>query len=285
MVMMNTKVTPEDLRDIFINLQIASLDSIVVGGQAVNLWASKYCKRSPQLQDWLPFSSEDLDFYGGRVEVITCQEALQGRAKLNRDFDSSPNSGIVIVKRQDTELRIDFLATVYGLNDSEIVGTAIKFKGEAELVGINIKVLHPILCLEGKLKSLRGLPQQGRQDKKHLEMTILCVKEFLKDFCQLPTAEIQEQLRAGLKLVERVLDSALREDGLSAWYRHGINIESAIPIDSLGELNNEKWQRFSEQRFPQLLEQITSKRNRYQAMMERIVLRTKEHQAKETDNE
>ncbi|URD53468.1 hypothetical protein [Chroococcidiopsis sp. CCNUC1] len=44
-------------------------------------------------------------------------------------------------------------------------------------------MLHPVLCLEGKLKSLRGLPQWGRQDKKHVEMAILCVKEFVKDLC------------------------------------------------------------------------------------------------------
>lgn len=162
------------------------------------------------------------------------------------------------------DLRIDFLASVYGLNDAEIDNTAIPFSGQNELAGINIKVLHPVLCLEGKLRSLRGLPQQGRQDLKHVKMSILCVKEFSQDLCQ------QAEARSGLKLVERVLGNALREDGLSAWYRYGIEVESAIPIDTLTAQADSKWQRFSERRLPQVLQQIQDKRNQYLEVMNRI---------------
>lgn len=266
--MTQKQLTPEDLREIFVKLQTANLDAIVVGGQAVNLWASKYCERSPKLQQLLPFASVDLDFYGGKIEVLTCKTALQGQAKLNRDFDPSPNSGVVIVKRQNLDLRIDFLASVYGLNDAEISSTAIPFPGEAKLASVNIKVLHPVLCLEGKLKSLRGLPQQGRQDLRHVEMATLCVQEFLKDFCH------QEQPRAGLKLVERVLDNALREDGLSAWYRHGIHVESAIPLDTITTLPDGKWHSFCERRLPQVMEQISAKRQHYLEVMNRIAAMT-----------
>ncbi|URD53469.1 hypothetical protein [Chroococcidiopsis sp. CCNUC1] len=71
------KLTPEDLYDIFVKLQAAELDAVVVGEQAINLWASKYRDRSPQLQQMLPFASEDLDFYGCKIEVFTCNQALQ----------------------------------------------------------------------------------------------------------------------------------------------------------------------------------------------------------------
>lgn len=262
--MTKPKLTPENLRSIFLDLQAANLDAVVVGGQAVNLWATQYCDRSPQLREFLPFASEDLDFYGGRIEVLNCRDALQGEARLNRDFDPSPNSGLVLVKSKDMDLRIDFLASVYGLNDAEIDNTAIPFSGQNELAGINIKVLHPVLCLEGKLRSLRGLPQQGRQDLKHAKMSILCVKEFSKDLCKLTEA------RSGLKLVERVLGNALREDGLSAWYRYGIEVESAIPLDTLTTKADSKWQRFSERRLPQVLQQIQDKRNQYLEIMNRI---------------
>jgi hypothetical protein len=39
---LNQKLTPEDLHDILQPLQEASLDIIVVGGQAVNLWTYHY---------------------------------------------------------------------------------------------------------------------------------------------------------------------------------------------------------------------------------------------------
>jgi hypothetical protein len=268
-----TKIlTPIDLYDIFVALQAIGLDAIVVGGQAVNLWAFQYQEKSSRLQEYMPFASEDLDFYGGRVEAIACKEALQGQVTLNKDFDPSPNSGVVIVNRQDSVLRIDFLASVYGLNDAEISETALVFVGEAELTGLNIKVLHPVLCLEGKLKCLRGLPQIGRQDLRHVKMSVLCLNELIKDLLNYSKA------RPTLKLIERVLESALREDGLSAWYRYQIQVESAIPVEALNKLSDEKFQRFCQIRLPQVVEQINIKRNQYLSVMERIENRAQNNQ-------
>jgi hypothetical protein len=258
------KLTPEDLREIFLTLQTAELEAVVVGGQAVNLWAYQYSLTNPQLQAYLPFASEDLDFYGGRVEAMLCKEILGGEVTLNQDFDPSPNAGVVIVNRDDRVLRIDFLASVFGLNDSEITGTAVPFIGQERLAGVGIKVLHPILCLEGKLRCLRGLPQGGRQDLKHVQMSLLCMREMLKHLCSL------EDNRPGLKMTERVMNSGLREDGLNVWHHHQVNIESAVPIQLLSELSNEKWKRFCEIRWPQYLEQLNAKRSHYQAIMTQI---------------
>jgi hypothetical protein len=260
------KLTPETLREIFLALQSAGLEAVVVGGQAINLWAYQYYERLPELQAFLPFASEDLDFYGGKVEAIICSETLQGKVVLNKDFDPSPNAGVVIVNRFSRNLRIDFLASVYGLNDAEINETAITFIGQENLAGVQLKVLHPVLCLEGKLRSLRRLPQQGRQDLKHVQMSLIFLREFLKDLI------INNDPRLGLNLVERVLDSALREDGLSVWYRHNLCIESAIPLDIMQDLNNDKWQKFCLIRLPQLREQIRIKREHYRTILERIEL-------------
>ena len=102
--MMKPKLTPEELHSIFLELQSIEFNAVVVGGQAVNLWATKYSVRSPQLREMLPFASEDLDFYGGRLEVLACRDALDGEARLNQDFDPSPNAGLVMVKRQGINL-------------------------------------------------------------------------------------------------------------------------------------------------------------------------------------
>jgi hypothetical protein len=95
-------------------------------------------------------------------------------------------------------------------------------------------------------------------------MSILCVNQFLRDFCQ------THESRAGLKLVERLLDGAFREDGLHAWFRHDISLESAVPIDLLQKLTGSKWQRFCETRYPQVIEQIRAKREHYRQIMKRI---------------
>ncbi len=46
-------LTPVDLLDTFVTLQALGLDAVVVGGQAVNLWAYQYQSRCPKLQEFL----------------------------------------------------------------------------------------------------------------------------------------------------------------------------------------------------------------------------------------
>lgn len=128
-------------------------------------------------------------------------------------------------------------------------------------------MLNPILCLEGKITNLKNLPQIGRQDKKHSEMLIWCVREFLKTICQ------QSSPRTGLKLVERIWRLSLRDAGLSAWYIHNINVESAVPIELLTQLDDDKWQLFCSTRLPQLENQLESKRIRYQTIEEQLIER------------
>ena len=268
------KRTPQNLKQVFTALKAAGLDAVVVGGQAVNLWAVKYSNRLAELKQYVPFASEDIDFFGGRLEAVICHEVLGGTIRLNQDFDPSPNAGVVLVEFEDGKLRIDFLSSVYGLNDREISDTAITFSGAGELSGLELKVLNPVLCLEGKLKSLNGLPQEGRQDKKHLEMSLLCVREMLVDICE------RESPRTGLKLIERVFGNAITEDGLKAWSNYGINIESAVPVGKIIALDEPQWQKFNQIRLPQLLLQLEEKRERYAKMIERLAQRREELKVK-----
>ena len=173
----------------------------------------------------------------------------------------------MLVNHETRKLRIHFLASVYGLNDAEITETAILFTGKENLAGINLKVLHPVLCLEGKLSCLRGLPQQNRQDLKHAKILILCLKQFLGDLIE------QSSPRRGLKLIERILANGTREDGLNAWYNYGIAMESAIPLDIVKKTTDEKCHNFTQItqiRLPQVLEQIKIKRDKYQKIMKKL---------------
>ena len=263
------KLTPDDLASLLSILQTSGLDSVVVGGQAVNFWAYQYYQDSEEWSRLLPFASEDLDFFGGKMEAIACAETLQSHAirtqvSLNVDFEPTPNAGVVLAQYRGQTLRIDFLASVFGLNDAEICGTAITFEGKESLQGLSLKVLNPILCLEGKLKCLRGLPQGSRQDLKHVQLSLLCVREFLKEQCN------EESPHSGLKLIERVMNSAITEDGLSAWYRHQVQVEVAAPVQQLQGFMSGPWQRFNQIRWPQVLEQIQIRRQRYRQIMERL---------------
>ena len=266
------RLTPEDLRDIWIRLQASELETVVVGGQAINLWAFQYGQDTEEWNQYRPFASEDLDFYGGRIEVMICRDALNGRATFNRDFDPSPNAGVVLVERQGKNLRIDILASVFGLSDAEIASTSQRFVGRGILSGLELNVLNPILCLEGKLQCLQGLSQLGRQDEKHVRLSILIVREFLRE--QLPALNT----RTGLNLVERVARSSWSQAGLHAWYNHDIEVEKAIPIEIIRELSAPQWEQFLTIRAPQIDEQIRKRRGQYQQVMKQIERRSEKRQ-------
>jgi hypothetical protein len=54
--------------------------------------------------DYIPFSSEDLDFYGGKIEAIACQRILGGTINLNQDFGPSPDAGLSVWYRYGLEI-------------------------------------------------------------------------------------------------------------------------------------------------------------------------------------
>jgi hypothetical protein len=258
-----TMFTPNDLKALLQTLHQAQVELILVGGQAINLWAMQYHQPSTEWEQLLPYASVDLDFYGSRIEAVQCGEILQGQLTLARDFDTSPNSGVVMVDWHGYPLRIDILGSVYGLADAEISSTALRFVGAGTLADLELKVLHPLLCLEGKLKCLRGLPQDTRQDAKHLQLAVLSLQAFL-------TQQLETQSpRSLLTLIERIVDNTWTDAGLNAWYRYGIEVEKSIPIENIQRLNEPQWESFRTIRWIQIGERLRTRRSQYQRLMQR----------------
>jgi hypothetical protein len=257
------KLTPDAIAVLLKQIQqIEGL--VVVGGQAINLWALQSYQPTPEWAELQPFSSVDLDFFGGRLEAVQCADALSGQLTLAKDFDPSPNSGVVMVDVQGHPFRIDILSSVYGLADEEIRKTAMKFIGAGELAGVELNVLHPLLCLEGKLKCLQSLDQRGRQDEKHVRLSLLILKSLI--LTQLPV----QPPRSLLKIVERIMNSALTDAGLNAWYRYEIMLESAIPLEQIQLMEIPQWQAFLSIRWQQLLVRCDEKRQKYETLMNRF---------------
>jgi hypothetical protein len=287
------KKTPQEIIAVLTKIP-ASSETVLVGGHAINFWATAYQDRIPELESYLPFSSEDLDFIGGKVEATEFQEVLGGKLTFPAAFSPTPNTAILMSKSGNDNLRIDgetggtcfricnrhvdFLANAYGLDTEQIASSALPFNS-TKLPGVRIKVLNPILCLTGKLKSYTGLPQYGRQDrkrkgavlrvsresnlcKKHLEIAVLVVRQFIQEFC------IQNKPRQGLKLIEKLATTAKSEAGLKVWQQDQIDILRAVPIDALNSFSGEQWQKFRKLRLPQLLREVADKRTRYAQIVE-----------------
>jgi len=52
---------------------------LLIGGQAVNYWATRYLEQEPDLKSWQPFASKDIDFQGNLDDVLRTASLL-GRA-------------------------------------------------------------------------------------------------------------------------------------------------------------------------------------------------------------
>ena len=87
-----------------------------------------------------------------------------------------------------------------------------------------MRVIHPLLLLEGKAAALRGLPQADRQDAKHLRMLVLIVRQWLCEQLADP--------RKAFRAVERLAACTISPDGLQA-FAQGIDLAQALPLDDM----------------------------------------------------
>jgi hypothetical protein len=84
------ELAPTEIKEILQTIANANLDLVIVGGQAINLWAYRYYGQIERLSNYLPFASENLDFYGGKLEALLCSELLNGKVAIDTDFDRAP---------------------------------------------------------------------------------------------------------------------------------------------------------------------------------------------------
>lgn len=250
-------IAPAEVRDLLVKLTSEVPDLVLVGGQAVNFWSIRYYEDCEAWNELRPFTSEDIDFLGSPRDAQKIGLVLQGEVFINRNFESSPNAGIVLVKHRGRQLRIDVLGQVLGVDEEALAKNAIEFVGERELEGLTIKLIDPLLALESKLASLHILDQRSRQDLKHTKLCVRVLEEFLREHWDI----LSERVRFGI--IERVFDVASQKNALHAWFEHGIEVEQGLPWDLIDRENSNKFQRFNTIRKPQLEKHVAGLRKQY----------------------
>src|SRR5271168_1561867 len=91
-----THLDPEDVIAIASVLNLGD-EAFIVGGQASNLWAERYATRAPELWDYGPFTSKDIDYYGHKEVAQKLADALGGTVIFPTIDYATPNSAIVEV--------------------------------------------------------------------------------------------------------------------------------------------------------------------------------------------
>ncbi len=220
---------------------LAQTGAVVIGGQAVNLWAEHYQKDSPPWNELRPYTSFDLDVLGSRTDVLKCSQALNAQPFFPQPSENTVNSGKIVTQLAGTEFEIDFLHSPNGLSPAEVRELARPITFE----NIALRVLHPLHCVESKTVNLATMPQNSgeRQDLKHLRLSIAVLREYLRE---LTLAGQSDQVL--LRWARRMRLNSNHELGLRAAIRYGLCFQDAIPAETwrdrpgpLGDFMKTEW--------------------------------------------
>jgi hypothetical protein len=254
-----TDLSYVDVRPILAKISDLGREFVLVGGQAVNFWASFYQGRVPALAREAPFTSKDIDFCGDQRSVRVCAERLGGTPRVATFDDATPNSGtVVFVDAAGVTRTLDVVSAPFGLDSAEVHGTAVPVELPDEAgasTGVRFYVMHPVLCVEGRVHNVAGLPgaYDTEQGRKQLRASILFAREFLLDILD-GRIDAEDPARTVLKLNERVFRFCMRDHHAKELYRaKGVDPADAIIDDARLPTA------FRDKRLPQIKEQLSAR--------------------------
>ena len=225
-----------DVRPVLAKIADLERDLVLVGGQAVNFWASRYQPRVPELGREAPFTSKDIDFCGDQKAVRICADRLGGTPRLATPDDATPNSGtVVFVDAAGVMRTLDVVSAPFGLGAEEVHATAVAVEIPDERgasTGARFFVMHPVLCMESRVHNVVGLraDYDTEQGRKQLRLSILFAREFLRDVLD-GMMDAENPIRAVLNLNERIFRFCMHGHAKDLYRVSGVDPAKAILDD------------------------------------------------------
>lgn len=148
---------------------------LLVGGQAVNLWALYYEKHTAALA---PFVSRDVDVLGDR-ETLAALGKLAGVKPQFFPLKPPTNEiGVVIAKDAEGQpLLIEVLRSVHGVSNATLRDPVYTLAVGAT----HVQVPGPIALMQAKIANVADLAQTGRQDARHVAILAQVLPAYLED--------------------------------------------------------------------------------------------------------
>ena len=160
---------------LFILTAAEKIDGVVIGGQALNLWADVLLSYD-EYESLGPFTSKDLDFWGTQAAAEELAKTLDGKVLLPEKWDSGPSEAAVIVTLTGKNHQIDFLKIVCGLDTKAF----LKRASEIELKGVNIALLHPLDVLKSREAGVRLLKRVDPGAIRQLRAAPIITHHFIE---------------------------------------------------------------------------------------------------------
>jgi hypothetical protein len=219
---------------------------LLVGGQAVNLWALYYQDRTADLA---PFVSRDADVLGDR-ETLSALATLAGVKP--QFFPLRPPSnevGVVIAKDANgSPMLIEVLRYVHGASNEELREPAYTLAlGEKQ---VRVQVPGPIALLQAKIANVVDLKQTGRQDARHVIILTRLLPAYLEDLRQSAVDGRMEE-RKLLHFLDQLLAVLTTKNGRKVFAE--LKIDAGKLFASLNPDRLPKLKAFLEKRLPRML--------------------------------
>lgn len=208
---------PEELAD----LLATKKPLLLVGGQAVNLWALHYFERAADLA---PFVSRDIDILGNRETLEEVAALVKGKPEF---FPMRPPTNVLgVVVAHDNEgdpVLIEVLRYAHGVDEEELREPTYSF-----VIGKNkipVLVPGPVALFKAKVANLADLSQEGRQDAKHVQILAKILPDYWSDMVgAVKSGKVEE--RKLIRHLEMVLSVATSAKGKSTLPRLSIETKS-----------------------------------------------------------
>ena len=148
---------------------------LLVGGQAVNLWALYYKDRTADLA---PFVSRDVDVLGDRETLVELGKLAGAKPQFFPLKPPSNEVGVVIASdASGAAMLIEVLRYVRGPTNEQLKDPVYTMT----LGDTPVRVPGPIALLQAKIANLAEINQSGRQDGRHVLILSRLMPAYLED--------------------------------------------------------------------------------------------------------
>lgn len=171
---------------------------LLVGGQAVNLWALNYKDRTADLA---PFVSRDADVLGDRETLVELGKLAGAKPQFFPLIPPSNEVGVVIAgDARGGGMLIEVLRYVRGPTNEQLKDPVYTMM----LGDTPVRVPGPIALLQAKIANLAEINQSGRQDGRHVLILSRLMPAYLEDL-RAATAAGRLEERKLIGFLERLL--------------------------------------------------------------------------------
>ena len=244
--LLNTPSRNQNPQDYLPLLSSASTDGempLLIGGQAVNLWALLLMEMEPAIRQFEPFTSVDCDVIASGDWLLQVAQKHGLPHRMFRAGQSSPEVGWIRMPAGDAEIELQVLRDALGLMPGEAKATAfqVDFEGQA------ILVLSPVALLKAKIANLHDLDQKDRYDLQHVQILLHCVRAAIKQHLSL-LAKGELTPRKCIETMEAVVKVISSKKACAVSKKFTVDLKTAFPLAELSVSDKPSLRNFVEKR-------------------------------------